>query len=202
MAGKGSRGQGLNWIFKGAFLNFTVLLVFCMFHPAEMAQQMATENSEHVLLIGDDTYHWVEAKGLEWYKETMEDTGIRPAVVKWFGRSLENPSWRLRLIVVFNAIQQFFMRCAWISIWIWPGMLVALAWWIDGIAQWKARKYSFAYASPRAHSWGKKAIYLVPVMLLTITCFPQHVSPAIIPAVFIMLAGALNQSAANMQKKL
>ncbi|MTJ93988.1 MAG: DUF4400 domain-containing protein [Desulfovibrio sp.] len=202
MAGNDSRGQGLNWFFKGAFACFTVLMVFCLFQPTDMAQQISAENNDHILLIGDQAYEQIEAKGMAWYKGAIEDSGVRRRVVEWFGPSLKNQSWKLRLTVMFNAVQQFFIRCAWISAWAPIGLLVALPFWVDGICRWKARKFSFAYASPRAHTWSKRGIYMAPVMLLTISTFPTHLSPAIIPFVFIGLAFSLNNAAANMQKKL
>lgn len=139
---------------------------------------------------------------MTWYKDAVEDTGLRVWVVKWFGHSLDKPTWKLRLTVMFNAIQQFFIRWALISAWAPIGLLAALAFWVDGIARWKARKFSFAYPSPRTHTWCKRTVYAVPVMLMTVASIPMHLPSAIIPFVFLLLAIALNASAANMAKKL
>jgi hypothetical protein len=202
MDGGATLQTGVSWLLKGAFVNFAVLLILCVFRPITVMNEMRAENAEHVEIFGVPTYQWAEDAGMKWYAAAVETSGVRAKVQESFGKLLKEPEWHDRMTAVFGAIQQFFIRCAWLMMWLPLAFPVALAFWIDGISQWQARRWTFAYPSPWEHAWSRRVVHLAPVAIITVLCLPTHVGPEFLPLILLSVTIAFNRLAANMQKKI
>jgi hypothetical protein len=107
-----------------------------------------------------------------------------------------------RLEVVWAALHQALQRLAMLMAW-WPFLLLLLAAaWGDGWVRRRIRQSGFAYASPLAHAYGLRGIFIVFVLLGLVLLLPLPLPVLGVPVVGALVAVLVGVIVANAQKRL
>ena len=221
-AGGNGTARAGNWLWAvlvGATLLAMEFVLFASLVPTAWSERVRdTELAWLQQGLGPRTTDAVIARAGHWYQTLF----VAPGLVATSYRIIlpneadvaragalsplaELPLWSWvagRLQVIWAALYQALQRVAMITAW-WPFLLLLLAAaWGEGWVRRRIRQSGFAYASPLAHAYALRGIFVVFVLLGLVLFLPLPV-----PAVGVPVAGALVTAlvgvvVANAQKRL
>lgn len=195
-----------------------VLALFVLAAPPTLVRALIDPESRWIIsVLGASNARWIAETGEGWYDHLIVDSGAaefvsnqflvseaereRSGALRKFGAELWFPYIVGRGDVLVTLLHQAMYRVALIVLWMPFFILSVVAAVIDGMMEWKKRKYTFIAASPVIHSLGFRipGMVIVAGMVLVITPLPV-MHPMLPPILMAFIAVLLRGSAIHTQR--
>ena len=221
-AGSYSEARTGNWLWAllvGAILLVMEFVLFAALVPAAWSERVrGTELSWLKEGLGTRTADAVVERAEHWYGALFVAPGLVETsyrVTLPSDRDVQRagalsplatlPLWSWvagRLEVVWAALHQALQRLAMLMAW-WPFLLLLFAAaWGDGWVRRRIRQSGFAYASPLAHAYALRGIFVAFVLLGLVLFLPLPLPALGVPVVGAFVAVLVGVVVANAQKRL